>query len=296
MRQRGWYLDPDGDGERWHDGTRWTGVTRPTVESAARLASREATEVRRHVRERWRRRSGVAALLMVSLVGAVGLTAVLAPGQVKSVAEAFGIGRPHRLLPAVKPDVRSPIFAIEWTDWLGDPVTYDPCKPLRYVINPAGAPPDYRAFIDPAIEKAQAASGIKFVFEGLSADTWSTRDRATTSVPVLISFAPSLDVTTAHADAVGLGGSTVVTSNGRKQPHYLTGQVELLSSWFAKESRVHATGAEESVVMHELGHVLGLGHVRDPREVMYPESRGLTEYGPGDLTGLARLGAGYCAG
>jgi hypothetical protein len=49
------------------------------------------------------------------------------------------------------------------------------------------------------------------------------------------------------------------------------------------------------VVLHELGHLVGLAHVNDPQQLMY--SRGSTSngLGPGDLAGLARLGEGACA-
>jgi hypothetical protein len=54
----------------------------------------------------------------------------------------------------------------------------------------------------------------------------------------------------------------------------------------------------ELVIAHELGHLLGLGHVRAPDELMFsPEvARGVIPapidgWGPGDLQGLERLGA-----
>ena len=46
--------------------------------------------------------------------------------------------------------------------------------------------------------------------------------------------------------------------------------------------------------MHELGHVVGLDHVKDRHELMNPEYLGLDTWGPGDRQGLAVLGAGPC--
>jgi predicted Zn-dependent protease len=58
--------------------------------------------------------------------------------------------------------------------------------------------------------------------------------------------------------------------------------------------RVDGRENVQAVVMHELGHVLGLDHVDDPGELMHGENVGQTEFGPGDRAGLTALGAGRC--
>ena len=145
------------------------------------------------------------------------------------------------------------------------------------------------------MEKAQAANGLEFVYDGLSADTWGSHKNAMSPEPVLISFPVTLDAASADGDAVGLGGSEFLVVNGEKQPHYVTGQIAPLSSWFNQQSAQRHPQAEEAVVLHEMGHVLGLGHVQDPSQIMFPTSQGQTDYGAGDLAGLAKLGSGACA-
>ena len=50
-----------------------------------------------------------------------------------------------------------------------------------------------------------------------------------------------------------------------------------------------------AVIRHELGHVVGLDHVDDERELMHPVGHpDVVGFGPGDLTGLAELGRGQC--
>lgn len=50
-----------------------------------------------------------------------------------------------------------------------------------------------------------------------------------------------------------------------------------------------------AVVLHELGHLLGLDHVDDPAELMYPTLQpGVVDFGPGDRQGLFALGTGRC--
>jgi hypothetical protein len=78
---------------------------------------------------------------------------------------------------------------------------------------------------------------------------------------------------------------------------YVTGSVSLDTSDFETIlARPDGEAEARAIVMHELGHVVGLAHVDDPAQLMNADNVGLTNFGPGDLAGLALLGKGRCGG
>lgn len=172
-------------------------------------------------------------------------------------------------------------------------VGYDGCQPLHYRVNLAGAPDaDPRGhFIFEAVRRVEQASGLHFVYDGPSSERphWST---PVTGGPILIGFAEPSEVTQLDGDVVGIGGSAM-TSRGHFL-EYTTGAVTLDQGGIA--TMFGEPGGEalaRAVVMHELGHVLGLGHVHDPTEVMNT-SVSATDWGPGDLRGLRIVGSAAC--
>lgn len=67
--------------------------------------------------------------------------------------------------------------------------------------------------------------------------------------------------------------------------------------WSAADIRVNRDAAlagspalRRALVLHELGHAVGLGHVTDSEQLMYPIVRdGRDGFGPGDLEGLREI-------
>ena len=77
---------------------------------------------------------------------------------------------------------------------------------------------------------------------------------------------------------------------------YVSGTVYLDPAKIGRAAKQINEGVARSVILHELGHLVGLDHVNDAHQIMWPRgnSTGLTEYQPGDLAGLALLGQGSC--
>ena len=175
------------------------------------------------------------------------------------------------------------------------PVGWDPCRPIPYVVDPTGAPPDWEDLLDDALDEVSQASGLTFADQGRVRDRGFDHRLAVgpTPDPVLIGWADSREVPGLAGDVAGLGGAVSVVLDGRRS--YRTGSLVLDRDAFTDlAERPGGRDIELAIVLHELGHVVGLGHVDDRGELMHEDGVPRPDYGPGDLEGLAALGALRC--
>lgn len=184
----------------------------------------------------------------------------------------------------------------------GAPVAWDPCRPIAVVVDDRQAPEGADALLDEALATVAEATGLRFDVEG-GTDEAPSVDRSRVQperygdrwAPVLVAWTDPASVPELAGDVGGLGGSeTAVADDGTAV--YVTGTL-LLDGPQMQESLRVAGGRDQvlSVLLHELGHVVGLGHVDDPAQLMHPEGQpGAAGYAAGDLAGLAHLGEGPC--
>lgn len=94
---------------------------------------------------------------------------------------------------------------------------------------------------------------------------------------------------------VGLGGGQAVTTNGEQR--LVTGIVFLDAPELSlMAQRPDGAAQVHAVMLHELGHLVGLQHVGDSASIMYPTSSAdVLDYSSGDLRGLAAAGRGPCS-
>ena len=235
---------------------------------------------------------------IVVLAGALLLAPSLVPGPVRSV---LGLGH-HRLAPEVEvPDRGSYAFLSHQKGHRDDPVGYDPCKPVKIRVNPQDAPAGYLALVKDAMKVVGRATGLKFEYVGTTDERphWESEYVPTffgmpRRTPALVSWAGPSEVSQLKGRVAGIGGSVAVSVEGDRY-RYVTGGVTLDRSVFRQLAET-ADGRREAraIVLHEFGHLVGLAHVQDRGELMNADNLGRLDFGPGDLAGLARVGATPC--
>ena len=144
------------------------------------------------------------------------------------------------------------------------------------------------------------ASGFVFVYDGVTDEppdparpAYQPERYGDRWAPVVVQFTDPTQVPELGGDVAGLTVSHLLDSPSSGLGHVVTAEV-YLDVEVLRMPREQGLPAYVSVLRHELGHVVGLDHVDDPRQLMYPWSVGVVTYQDGDRAGLAELGQGAC--
>ncbi|MDR6792899.1 hypothetical protein J2X12_001800 [Pseudarthrobacter oxydans] len=183
----------------------------------------------------------------------------------------------------------------------GSPVGYSPCRPLHYVINNELAPAGSQQLVTESIATISAATGIRFIYDGTTAEQPSPQRPPYQPgaygerwAPLLIAWTTPEVAPQLKGKVIGTGGSTHFSyDDGPKA--FVTGGLDLDAPQIADEllnpdGHLYA----RAVILHELSHVMGLDHVDDPTQLMYPEIGTPEGLSAGDLNGLYELSKAQC--
>jgi hypothetical protein len=273
------------------------------VTSERRAQRQWERQVRRRVRQldretRRRTRPYLGGPLLPSLVIALVLSSFIMlrdPGM-GGYRLRHLLGLDHRVEAAVEPPPQRGHYAFTMTQpGSHQPVGWDPCSTIPYVVNPDGAPDDWQDLVADGTHDLEQATGLRFRDGGTTGDR-DFRDRTGLfgkPEPVLIGWATETEMPDLAGDVAGLGGSAAIESRPGHLT-YVTGMVALDRDYFAQLDEAGDRTEMRAILDHELGHVVGLAHVHDRGELMYDDNVGRTTFGPGDLQGLARVGAVDC--
>jgi hypothetical protein len=209
----------------------------------------------------------------------------------------------ERLLPAVTDAPDSSAYRLMKAD--GVILRFEPCRPIKYVVHDAEQRPVFDRLLDDAIAEVSDATGLKFVREGTTSEAPTVRaeDRPPYQpklygerwAPVVIAWSDGVESPDLAGTTAGHGGPQ---SWGRTQTtvHAVSGQVAFdlpdLETLMARDS---GKTLVYEVMLHELGHLVGMQHVPDKNQIMYrKETQPIAHYQDGDRAGLAVLGDGAC--
>ena len=179
----------------------------------------------------------------------------------------------------------------------GSPLRWNPCDPIHYVVNPGRSPEGSVEDVHEAVARVSAATGIAFEYEGLT-DEVPTRHRDPYQpgrypggwAPVLVAWTDpdTSDISFQDGEHTAAAVAKPLTP--------MTGEEVIVSGWIAVSEDdpnppgFAYPGAQGPTILHEWGHILGLGHIEANGELMEPSGGWMTDFGPGDLAGLERLG------
>jgi len=261
--------------------------------------------VGRHVRPAGLTATGISWLVVVLLLLAGGAGVVHGAG--------WG-GRWHPALPAdrsARPlgiPVQAPAggggykILHEQEDGTRRPVAWDPCRPIHFVVRSQGSASGGREALDWALARMSAVTGLRFVDDGATDEVPRVDRRAADRdrygqrwSPVLIAWTDAKEYPGMDRYAA-LGGPVAVDGDHPGERRYVSGVVLLNRTHLGQvAARDDGQRLLRAVVLHELGHLVGLDHVGGRDALMSPRP-GVTAFdlGAGDLHGLVRLAHGPC--
>ncbi|MBL8932366.1 MAG: matrixin family metalloprotease [Kineosporiaceae bacterium] len=233
---------------------------------------------------RGRRRLWASALAIVVALA----TGLLAPGTA-----AAATGRGYAVSTAKLSDGRRVV--LRW----------NPCQVITYRVNVSAVPlrrrPAMLAQVRAAVTRLGTASGLRFSFVG----TTRTVPRSTTiagqdaELMIAVTTPSSTDFTIGKG-VLGYGGYrywqwTTTTPSGRRVggAAIARGWVVLDSAGLGSMRPGFGPGATQgNVILHELAHAIGLDHVDDRRQLLYPTLLPTAPdgYARGDRAGLRVVG------
>ncbi len=235
---------------------------------------------------------GVFSFGDTAFYGSLGATPGVAAAALAPATDGYWLASTDGEVYKITSGWRAPVAPPSWgahnylARIVDKPLRWDPCHTIRVQWNLAGRP--YEGILSQALAKVAVATGL-------------------TLVPV--------GATSATIGPDGAADILVVVRRGSEHPiNAAWGETNIVGRWSFDRTEQYLTAATISIngnhsasadwvglnpigplLLHELGHAVGLDHVFDIGQVMYPTTS-RTEFGPGDLEGLWRVGnAAGCA-
>lgn len=179
----------------------------------------------------------------------------------------------------------------------GQPVRWDPCTPIRWTANVAGAPAGALEVLGEAVARVAQVTGTRWEYVGPSTATATsaylpTRSQATYP-PVLLGWTDGASSDLLAGQAASVLGMTRTAWFGIQRPDgSKVAATRAAVIAFDRTDTLPLRGATswKALALHELGHVMGLGHVGDRTQLMASVLPPVSDLQAGDQAGLVKVG------
>jgi hypothetical protein len=173
---------------------------------------------------------------------------------------------------------------------------WDPCQTIAYKVNTAGAPRGALGMTKKALGIVSAATGLRFDYRGRTRGIPFRTTRGpehAAGADLTIAWASPRHVPGLGGNTIGLGGHGSHFMGRGEDARAFYGGVALDRTWRRGRPGFKRGATWGSLLLHEIGHAVGLSHARGRDQVMHS---GLHDGSPGwyeagDLAGLRRVGA-----
>jgi len=255
-----------------------------------------------------------ALLASVALAAsALGITTVLAPAVAGSAAAgpqvlgghagpdaAFKRTSAVRRTTAARAAARTASASTSYTFSTllnGQPIRWDPCTPIRWTANSARGPAGGLAVLQEAVDRVAQVTGTTWQYVGASTANATSgylpRSAQASYPPVLLGWTDggSSDLLAGQATSV-LGMTRTAWFGIQRADGSKVGATRAAVIALDSTDTLPLRGATswKALALHELGHVMGLGHVGDRTQLMASVLPPVPDLQAGDQAGLTRVG------
>ena len=206
--------------------------------------------------------------------------------------------RTTRAVALTRPAVRPAAAGFAFSTVLdGQPVRWDPCAPIRWTANLVSAPQGGLGVLHESVARIAQLTGTTWEYVGESAATPTSGYLPTRAqddyAPVLLGWtdAAGSDLLAGQPrEVLGMTRTAwfgIQRSDGTKVAAIRTAAVALDRT---DSLPLRGRGSWKALVLHELGHVMGLAHTDDRSQLMASVLPAAADLQAGDVAGLGRVG------